>query len=66
MPTIYLNVRVGSVLKLKRGIVNLTLMRKKGQQCRFRLQSDDKIDFEVDPPDDGETSQPKMMAGVPA
>ena len=66
MPTIYLNVRVGSVLILKRGVVNLTLLRKKGQQCRFRLQSDDKIDFEVAPADDGETSQPKMMAGVPA
>ncbi len=66
MPTVYLNVRVGSVLKLKRGVVNLTLMRKKGQQCRFRLQSDEKIDFEVFATDDDATSQPKMMAGVPA
>ncbi|MEE9384349.1 MAG: hypothetical protein V3V08_13175 [Nannocystaceae bacterium] len=66
MPTVYLNVRVGSVLILKRGVVNLTLLRKKGQQCRFRLQSDEKIDFEVLATDDDGTSQPKMMAGVPA
>ena len=66
MPTIYLNVRVGSVLILKRGVVNLTLLRKKGQQCRFRLESADKIDFEVMAAEDDGTSTPKMMAGVPA
>ena len=66
MPTIYINVRVGSVLKLKHGDVDIMIMRKKGQQCRFRLQSADKIDFEVMPADDGDTSQQKMMAGVPA
>ncbi len=66
MPTIYLNVRVGSVLKLKHGAVDITIMRKKGQQCRFRLQSADKIDFEVMAAEDDGTSTPKMMAGVPA